>query len=191
MEKFVNTTKLSIPVFALLFSMVASAANIAGVKLEDTIQRDSQTLTLNGAGVREKFIFDIYVMGLYLPAKQTDEKILIAEPPSNRVLMHFVYKKVEREKLDSTWQESYEKNVSADQMKKLAERLIAFKSLFTDMVEGDVIWLDYYPEKGTEILINGVKRGQVDGADFNAAILSIWIGADPVDRDLKDNLLGR
>ena len=50
--------------------------------------------------------------------------------------------------------------------------------------------LDYVPGTGTKVSVNGAELGIVEGHDFNAALLRVWIGASPVDKDLKAGLLG-
>lgn len=178
---------------AICFSLTAEvqAANVAGIKLEDNIQVDSKDLVLNGAGVREKFIFDIYVIGLYLPDQQSDSGKLLASPPNSRVLMHFVYKKVEKEKLDSAWQDGFEDNLSGAQLESLTGRLEKLKSMFGDAVENDVVLLDYIPGRGTRVTINDSEKGWIAGEDFNSALLSVWLGGKPIDQDLKNKLLGK
>ena len=61
----------------LLFGPLVSAREIAGVTIPDTAQLspDGTTLVLNGAGVRRKFFFKIYVAGLYLPSRQTSSVV--------------------------------------------------------------------------------------------------------------------
>ena len=50
-------------------SGVAMAAEVAGVKLDDSISLGGKTLVLNGAGVRTRAVFKVYAMGLYLTKK--------------------------------------------------------------------------------------------------------------------------
>jgi hypothetical protein len=58
--------------------------------------------------------------------------------------------------------------------------------------EGDVIALDWVPGTGTRILLNGEPRGKpITGEDFYRALLRIWLGDDPVSKDLKKALLGQ
>ena len=63
--------------------------------------------------------------------------------------------------------------------------------MFGDAVEHDVVWLDYLPDRGTRVTINGDEKGWVEGADFNSALLAIWIGNDPISSKLKAKLLGQ
>ncbi len=179
-------------VFTVL-CMPARAAELEGIEVPDSVQPQGQpvSLVLNGVGMRSKFVFDVYVTGLYLPARQTDATALLASPPANRVLMHFVYDKVEKKKLDAAWREGFEDNQSSDQLALLEGRLTSFTAMFDEAVENDVVLLDYFPDRGTRVTINNDERGWVEGADFNSALLAIWIGGDPISKKLRSKLLGK
>jgi hypothetical protein len=59
-------------------------------------------------------------------------------------------------------------------------------------VKGDIITLDYLPELGTKLTVNGASQGKaIPGADFYATILKIFVGDKPVDAMLKQGLLGQ
>ena len=51
-------------------SVVAGAAEIAGIKLDERTTLGTSELVLNGAGLRKRFFFKVYVAGLYLPEKR-------------------------------------------------------------------------------------------------------------------------
>ncbi len=38
--------------------------------------------------------------------------------------------------------------------------------------------------------INGEEKGIIEGDDFYAALLDIWLGEEPADEDLKEAMLG-
>ena len=46
------------------------------------------------------------------------------------------------------------------------------------------------PAKGVTAEINGDAVGAIEGADFALAFLSIWLGPEPPNEDLKSGLLG-
>ena len=56
---------------AALFAAGAHAAEVGGVRLDDKASVGGKAVVLNGAGVRTKVFFKIYVGSLYLPAKAT------------------------------------------------------------------------------------------------------------------------
>ena len=137
----------------------------------------------------QKFFFKIYVAGLYLPQRQTTPEAILTLPGPKRVRMQFLYKEVEREKLVAGWQEGIEKNLAPNEFQKLASRLTKFNQLFRTMRQGEVIELDYLPEEGTRVRINGELQGRIEGADFYTALLRVWLGEKPADSDLKSALL--
>ncbi len=175
----------------MLFSPLVSAREIAGISLPETVQLSpaGAVLVLNGAGIRRKFFFKIYVAGLYLPSPQTSSEAILTLTGPKRVRMQFLYKEVEQEKLVAGWQEGFENNLDSASMKQLAPRLAKFNQLFRTMRRGDVIDLDYRPDTGTQVLINGELQGRITGADFYTALLRVWLGHNPADADLKQALL--
>jgi hypothetical protein len=67
--------------------------------------------------------------------------------------------------------------------------LAQFNQLMRTMRQGDVIDLDFLPEEGTQVRFNGELQGLIEGADFYATLLQVWLGNNPVDSDLKRALL--
>ena len=178
--------------FCLMLVLPLSAVEIAKQQIPDqaTVTGTDQTLVLNGAGIRYKFVFKIYIGALYLPEKSQDADAIIASTGPKRILMHFLYDKVQKQDMDEAWKDGFEDNLDEAMLDKLGQRREAFAALFTDAVEGDVIWIDNIPGTGTRVTINGEERGVVTGDDFYPALLQIWIGKDPVTLDLKKQMLG-
>jgi hypothetical protein len=58
------------------------------------------------------------------------------------------------------------------------------------MHAGEQAYFDYIPGKGTRVTINNEVKGIIPGKDYFRALLSIWIGENPVGRDFKDDILG-
>jgi len=193
MKKTVFLIQSIISLF-LFFSLNANLAarEVAGVKLKEqiTVEAIDDVLKLNGAGIRTKFFFKIYVGALYLTDKQSSAETILKSDKANRVLMHFLYDEVEKKKLADAWVEGFEENVDGKIFSALQDRLKQFNAMFSDMHKGDVVLLDYIPQKGTRVMIKGDVKGTIEGADFNRALLSVWLGAEPVTEDLKDAMLG-
>ena len=174
----------------LVFSHATSAREVAGIELPETVQLSPDSkLVLNGAGVRKKFFVKVYVAGLYLPRQQKTTEAIVGMPGPKRVRMHFLYKEVDREKLVKGWQEGFEKNLDSNSFKQIGPRLTKFNQLFRSMRRDEVIDLDYLPEEGTRVLFNGELQGKIEGADFYAALLKVWLGDSPADSNLKTELL--
>ncbi len=190
-----------------LLSPSLQAREIAGVNLTETINLHNtplekvaqmrqitlpdQTLQLNGAGIRSKFIFDIYVGALYLPSKATTPDQVYKMPGPKRVSMHMLYDEVSKEKLTKAWIEGLENNLSEKEFKQFKQTLKAFNSFFTTVKKGDVIDIDFVPEMGTTVSINNNPRGSVENDAFFTALLKVWLGKEPADEDLKQGMLGK
>lgn len=177
----------------LLSILPASAVELAKVTIPDQInQAGSDTrLVLNGAGIRYKFVFKIYIGALYLPEKTTQAEEVLSSTGPKRILMHFLYDKVAKKDLDKAWLEGFSANHDDEVLAKLEGRINRFAGLFSDVVEGDVIWLDQIPGEGTRIYFNGELKETIPGADFYQALLRIWIGGEPVTSGLKRAMLGQ
>lgn len=183
---------LSAAVFMMLLPAYASAFQIKGVKIPERITQEAtqQKLILNGAGVRDKFIFDIYVAALYLPGRSASAEQILADGAPRRVVMHFLYKKIKKEKMRSAWREGFENNLAPEAFSALKPEIDAFNAAFGETVEGDVVIIDFLSDKTTRIRINGTEKTQIMGAEFQQALLSLWLGESPVDGGLKKAMLG-
>ena len=177
-------------ILAIFFSTQTLAQEVAGVKFADRINVNNKALQLNGVGVRSKFFFKIYAGALYLPQAARSSKQVYAQADAWRVRMHFLYDEVSKEKLISAWNDGFESNADDEVLSSLRQRIDAFNELFVTAHEGDVIDIDYLPEKGTTVTMNGKLRGQIEGEDFQQAVLRIWLGEVPADGSLKDGMLG-
>ncbi len=166
------------------------AATPGWVTLAEKINVDGNTLLLNGAGIRSKFFFDIYVGALYLPEKEQQAVHVLLFPAPARVSMTILYKEVDAEKLIHGWQRGFEKNQDAASMQALQERLDAFNAMFSDAHRGDVLSFDFLSDGSTRVTFNNVVKGRVQGVDFQRALLSVWLGENPADDDLKQAMLG-
>lgn len=178
-------------VCALLLSCNVGALEVSGVRLDDKIQLGTQTLVLNGAGVRTKVVFDIYVAALYLGEKTRKADAVLADAGSKRMALHMLYS-LKSSALLEAFKKGIEANHSAAELAALEAPLKKFYAIFDAIPEvnkGDVILLDYLPGIGTKVTVNGIERGLVEGADAYRALLKIWLGARPVQDDLRKDLL--
>jgi len=174
----------------ILPSLEVSAMKIAGVDVPQSVIIENKALILNGAGIRKKLFFKIYVGSLYLTKKQTTSFQILSDPGAKSIVMNFLYKEVTTQKLVDGWNEGFANNSSAKEVKALQKRINQFNSLFTTVYQGDEIRLDYLPGTGTLVKINGNLKGSIPGEDFHQAVLKIWLGSKPADANLKAEMLG-
>ena len=168
------------------------AAELSGVVVDDKIEAaNGQPLVLNGIGVREKLWFDIYVGSLYLTKKSRDVAEILSKPAPWRVQLDFIYTEVASEKLLETWREGFERNQDVGALKRLKPRIEQFYGYFSSaVVAKDQYQFDYIPDQGTQIRKNNQLVGLIPGEDFKNALLEIWLGNHPADKNLKRSMLG-
>lgn len=172
------------------------AAEVAGVKLDETLQFQpaGPALVLNGAGIRTKLIFKVYVAALYLTRKTSQAAGVISLPGPKRVSMTLL-RDVSAQQLSDGLVEGIRNNATATEqtaIKERLEQLVAIMVARGEAKEGDRISLDFVPASGTRVVFNGSALGSpIPGEDFYRALLKIWLGDDPVDGDLKKGMLGQ
>ena len=174
----------------LLLSASALALEVAGVKLEDRTSIGSQDLVLNGAGIRTRAIFKVYVGSLYVPAKAADPAGVLAQSP-RRIQLNLL-RNLSAEQLVDALNDGLKDNTGEAELatiKPQAEQLSAIMKGFGDVKEGNVVTLDFV-DGGTRIGLNGVTKGTIAGEAFNRALTRIWLGDKPVQADLKKAMLG-
>ena len=177
----------------MLLPLAGAAAEVAGVKVPDTVTVAGQTLRLNGAALRQRVFFRIYVAALYLPAKQTTSAEALASPGARRISMTLV-RDITAEQLIEALAGGIRQNHSAAELEKLKPGIEALNRIMTGIGQaksGSVIDLDYLPGTGTQVALNGAVQGApVPGEDFYRGLMRIWLGDDPVDAGMKKALLG-
>jgi hypothetical protein len=186
--------KVFVSLLFLLFTCQAvTAMEVAGVTVPETtsIGENGTQLVLNGAGIRKKLFIKVYVGALYLQSKQNTVAAILEAEGAKRITMHFLYNEVSAEKLVNGWNEGFSGNNSAAEIKSLQDRINQFNKFFHTVKKGDVIRLDYVPAGGTQVWINDSLKGSVPGNDFNRALLKIWLGPKPADKNLKKAWLGK
>ena len=185
--------KIMLLVCCVLLSFNASAMEVAGVKPADSVTLGNQVLMLNGAGLRSRFFFKVYVAALYVQVKQTSESAVIADENPQRIALYMLRDLSEKRFMDATL-EAIEANHTKAEMAMMNDQIKQMSDIFhlvEDLHSGDVITIDYLPSIGTEISVNGVTYGTIVGEMFHRALLKIWLGSHPVQADLKAELLGR
>ena len=175
---------------ATLWAGTTFAAEVGGVKLEDKVTVGGQELVLNGAGIRTRAVFKVYVGSLYVPAKATTAAAVIAKGP-RRVQLNLL-RDLSADQLVDALVDGLKDNTSEAEfasIKRETEQLVTIMKGFGPVKEGNVVTLDFV-EGGTRIALNGQPKGSVPGEAFNQALMKIWVGDKPVQADLKRAMLG-
>jgi long-chain acyl-CoA synthetase len=175
---------------AVVAASASRAADVGGVKLDDRVTVGGQPLVLNGAGVRTRAIFKVYVGSLYVPEKATTVDAVLARAP-RRVQLNLL-RNLSADQLVDALVDGLKENNSAAELeavKAQTDELVRIMKSFGEVKEGSVVTLDYV-DGSTRIGQDGNTRGTVAGEAFNRALLRIWLGDHPVQADLRKAMLG-
>lgn len=171
----------------------AQAVEVEGVKFEPTVQVGGAALQLNGAGLRTRVFFKVYVAGLYVPQKANNAAALLAQKGPRRVAITML-RNVDSDTFSASLVEGLKNNLSEAQFTGFKAQIDALNANFKaagEAKKGDVIHLEFVPDTGTRVIVNGKPSGAaIPGEDFYTAVLRIWLGDKPVDGDLKKGLVG-
>jgi long-chain acyl-CoA synthetase len=178
----------------LLVSVAAAGAQVSGVKLDDQATVDGTPLVLNGAGLRSEFLFfDVYVAGLYLPAKSADAQAIIGAHEPRRIVM-VMKRTVGAKRMAEALQKGIQKNLTESEQQALKPKLDELDRIMNGIgsaKDGDIITLDFGADGGVQLGLNGRPLDRIAGPDIGPALLKVWIGQHPAQDDLKAALLGK
>lgn len=189
--RITNRGRLAALAGALLAASAVHAAEVGGVRIDDAVRVGSGELVLNGAGVRSRLFFKVYVGALYVGSKATTPAAIYDSPQPRRMLLRML-RDLDSASLRDALDEGLRNNLGADElaaMKPQAEQLAAIMNSIGTVREGDTIALDFSAD-GVAIGVNGGERGRVAGDAFARALLRVWLGDRPADAALKQALLG-
>ena len=78
---------------------------------------------------------------------------------------------------------------SGPDMPRLQARLDSFLKAIPDLKGGQQILITYFPGTGTLLRAGRGEEITIPGKDFADALFSVWLGKQPVDDDLKGEML--
>lgn len=179
-------------VFGGAMSAGAQAAEFEGQRFDEKLTLADRPLVLNGMGLRGVAWIKAFVVGMYLPTRTTDGMKAIAMTGPKRLQLRIMLNAPSKE-LSKAVRGGVRKNELPEQQAALASRVDALGQSIDsigDLSPGDVLDLDFIPNKGTQIRYNGkVVGGYVAGDDFYRSVMKIFVGDRPVDKRMKAGLL--
>ncbi len=159
--------------------------------LPETVQAGSETLMLNGEGVRKKLFISLYNAGLYLKQKSKDAEAIIAADDSMAIQLEIVSGFISSEKMEHATREGFDQSTGGDTAAISAE-IEQFLEVFKDEIkEGDMYLMNYLPGQGVAVSKNGAESAVVAGLPFKKALFGIWLSSKPVQKNLKKAMLGK
>lgn len=175
----------------LLCSFFLFSKEVSGVVLEPTRSIDGQTLSLQGAGVRDKFFMDLYVASLYTQKAYENAPALMSADESMSISLHILSSLITSEKMEEATREGF-LNATNGNALSIAKEIETFIAVFKKPIAvNDVYDLVYIPTTGVKIYKNKTLHVSIQGLEFKQALFGIWLGEKPAQESLKKALLGK
>lgn len=184
--------RLGVFLSATFLALSAQAVEIGGVDMPDEMKTvDSQTLKLNGAGIREKWMMDLYVGALYLKQQESDAVKVIKSEDEMAIRLHIVSDLITSEKMTSATVEGLT-NATHGNTAPIQKEIDAFLGTFKEPIKkGDVFDLVYIPNEGVKVFKNNQLKNTIAGQEFKQAMFGIWLCDEPAQKSLKAEMLGK
>jgi hypothetical protein len=186
--KYYRSVYIIIALIAMTFILPQSeAAEVNGINFDDQYAAGDTILKIRGAGLLRVMAFaKVYVSALYLP-EDCDSKMVLSDVPK-RLEVEYM-RSIAGDDFGRVTNKKISENVDPQTYEQLRSRIEYHNSLYQDVQPGNRYSLTYIPGKGTELALNGVPQGVIEGADFAAAVFSMWLGPKPISESLKKDLL--
>ena len=177
-------------IIAALMSTHLSAAEVGGIEMPDTLEATSSSLSLNGAGIREKFFLDLYVGGLYLKAKNHNAQEIINADEAMALRLHITSGMITSEKMVKATNEGFDNSLEGKKDAVIQAKIDSFMATFDDEIKkGDVFEMIYIPNEGVKVYKNTSLAKTIDGIEFKKALFGIWLSEKPAQKSLKADML--
>ena len=175
----------------VFLSFSVSAVELGGISMPDSLEVDGQELVLNGAGIRSKFVFDLYVAGLYLGVQESDAEKIIASADPMALRLHIISSKITSEKMTKATRNGFKK-ATGGKVEPIATEIKMFLEAFSDKIEvGDIFEFVATSDQAMVISKNGAQQQTIMSTEFKQALFGIWLSDKPVKAKLKKQLLGK
>ena len=177
-----------VALIAMIFILPQSeAAEVNGINFDDQYAAGDTVLKIRGTGLLRVMAFaKVYVSALYLP-EDCASKMVLSDVPK-RLEVEYM-RSIAGNDFGRVTNKKISENVDPQTYERLRHRIEYHNSLYQDVQPGDRYSLTYIPGKGTELALNGEPQGVIEGADFAAAVFSMWLGSKPISESLKKDLL--
>ncbi len=165
-----------------------------GVVVPRYIGYQERKLELNGFGTRSKFWIDVYVQALYLSKLSQDPIEIIDSNSEMGIRIQIISSLVTSKKLSKALNKGLKKSVGEENISKIQVEVDLLDKMLSDQPtkEKDFFNLIYNPnEISVSVYKNDILLGKIPGFEFKKAFFGIWLSENPVDKDLKNDLLGK
>lgn len=163
---------------SLLLTCAADAASVAGHEFAErmNVPGVGNNLRLSGAAVLDRNFVPFYAAALYLPASVRNLDQLRSGLSPYRIIVVWQIPELDETRVDEYWRKAFADAAGPERLGRIKTGIERFVDLFGVARHGQVILFDYIPDAGMRVFVDDKPAGQLPGVEFNAVLLSIWLG---------------
>ena len=185
---FLNFKKFNI--YLLLSICFLAVSTISANETPQVIDYQGNKLVLNGQGNRVVFFMKVYQGSLYLEAKSSDADQIVNDNAPMAIRIDVTSEMVTADAMKKALNEGLEKSTNNDTgpiSKEIDQLSLTFNSTVSS---GDFFEFIYIPETGTHVLKNNELVELIPGHEFKKAFFGIFLSKNPIQKNLKNAMLG-
>jgi len=161
-----------------------------GADAPEQIEYQGSTLTKNGQGTRIIFFMKVYEGSLYLDSKSSNAEEIINLDAPMAIRIDVTSTLVTADAMKKALSEGLDKSTN-NKTDSISNEILQLSSSFnTDVSNGDFYEFIYFPETGTHVLKNSELVELIKGLEFKKAFFGIFLSNNPIQKNLKQAMLG-
>ncbi len=182
-------SSLVVILFSIFVTTASNAIDVAEVGLLDDT---TVGLQLNGFGLRSQGSRRLYIGALYVEQTSNDEATLTEVSGVQRLEMRILDPRFSRRGFTRRWRDAINISNSISQWRPYQEQIIIFTNFVQEnLTTGDNLIIDYLPDNGVRMSLNGTELGLIGDQAFFRLLLKTWIGDNSPARAFREGVLGR
>ena len=175
----------------LVFAIALLPVSIGATnEIPETIDYQESKLVLNGQGTRIIFFMKVYEGSLYLETKSADAEKIINENAAMAIRIDVTSEMVSADAMRKALSEGLKKSTNNNTGPILNEMEKLSSSFNSDVSSGDFYKFIYIPEIGIHVLKNDNLVQIIPGFEFKRAFFGIFLSKNPIQKNLKKEMLG-
>ena len=177
-------------VYLLLSICFFAFSTISANETPQVIEFQNNKLVLNGQGTRVVFFMKVYQGSLYLQVKSSDADQIVNDNTPMAIRIDVTSEMVTSDAMKKALSEGLEKSTNNNTgpiTKEIEQLSLSFNSAVSS---GDFFEFIYIPEIGTHVLKNNELIELIPGHEFKKAFFGIFLSKNPIQKNLKNSMLG-
>jgi len=156
----------------------------------DALERGGKTLRLVGMGLRQKYLFDVFVLGIYTTDGSCDPGSMVRDDQVKLILQEFV-RTVSAKRLEEETRKVTEPRMPPDLTEEERQQAETFISMMrTEVRDGTQVEMLYIPGEGTRVSKDDRPLGPpLKGKRFQEMLWQSYLGPDSFCPKTRDQVL--